>query len=398
MDLLKFSKKIVPYGMIGLMLANSAAPAFAHGNQEADINSFQNSQSVTITQQIEQTQEVEANPQSLSVFQDHITGKFFSAKHVSEHGGTYNNPLNPEEVIFFNVDGKNEILRDIFKNKVDYDSTLRNSDIASKVFFVRGKSSSANVFKKTDNINDADYIYLGSKDIRDFAMDLKSKGIDYKDIDFAERFVFYHEFAHSLSNMENQFNNVSKKDLMSFEFQNPSESFADVFASIAVYKDMQENKSGKDLENSFNDFIVALSNKRTIDFLNVDRQYEGKKGIDPHYSQIPLFVLSAIHSTNPDLLKDIDMKQAQQLSAVIVNRTLNHSEVQEVLFENKQRNISNFAENTQAKSKLFNQLGKDILNDIKDMIKVDENGKVFFEYNSDAKSKILKDKPKSYKI
>jgi hypothetical protein len=103
MDLLKFSKKITPYGMIGLILTNSITPAFAHGNHEADINSFQNSQSVVVTQQVESNQEIESNQQntdSLNIFQDHITGKFVSSQHVLEHGGTYNNPLNPEEVIF----------------------------------------------------------------------------------------------------------------------------------------------------------------------------------------------------------------------------------------------------------------------------------------------------------
>ena len=62
MDLLKNSKKIVPFAMIGLMLTNSIAPAFAHGDHNADISSFQNAQSVTITQQVERNKEVEPSP------------------------------------------------------------------------------------------------------------------------------------------------------------------------------------------------------------------------------------------------------------------------------------------------------------------------------------------------
>ena len=396
MDLLKFSKKIIPYGMIGLMLTNSIAPALAHGNHEADINSFQNAQSVTITQQVEQNQELEANPNSLNVFQDHVTGKFFDSEHVLEHGGTYNNPLNPEEVIFFNVDGKTEISRDIFKDSDDYLVTLMNSKSVRKLFILREGESSINFFYQTKDQNNPDYIHLDSEEIHDFAMDLKRKGIDYKDRIYAEKFILYHEFAHSMSNMEKQFNELkTQKEFESFEFKNMSESFADVLGTIAVYKDMQQDKTGSDLDKSFKNFLFALISKREADFLNTDRQLDHQ---DPHYSEIPLFVLYNLYHENPDLLKDIDMKQAQQLSAVIVNRTLNHEDVKEVLFENKQKNIAQFTENRGAKMELFTKLAKDINEDIKDMITVDENGKVSFDYNPEKQSNILKEKPKSYKI
>lgn len=396
MDLLKFSKKIVPYGMIGLILTNSIAPAFAHGNHEADINSFQNSQSITITQQVEQNQELEANPNSLNIFQDHITGKFFDSEHVLKHGGTYNNPLNPEEVIFFNVDYKNKISREIFKNSDDYLTTLFNSESLRKLFILRDGQSSVNFQYQTDNENSPDYINLNSKEIQNFARDLKRKGLDYKDRDYAEKFILYHEFAHSMSNMEKQFNELkTKKEFESFEFKNVSETFSDFLGAIAVYKDMQKDKTVNELDESFNKFLFALISKREVDFLNIDRQFDKQ---DPHYSAIALFVLYYIHNENPSLLKDIDMKQAQQLSAVIVNRTLNHEDVKNVLFENKQKNISQFIEDRGAKMELFTKLAKDINEDIKDMITVNDNGKVSFEYNPEKQSNILKDKPKSYKI
>ncbi len=397
MDLLKFSKKITPYGMIGLILTNSITPAFAHGNHEADINSFQNSQAIVITAQVENNQEVESkNTDSLNIFQDHITGKFVSSQHVLEHGGTYNNPLNPEEVIFFNVDYKNKISREIFKDSDDYSTTLNNSESLRKLFILRNGQSSVNFQYQTDNENSPDYINLNSKEIHHFAKDLKRRGLDYKDIDYAERFILYHEFAHSMSNMEKQFNELkTKKEFESFEFKNMSESFSDVLGGIAVYKDMQKDKTGNELDESFNKFLFALISKREVDFLNTDREFDKQ---DPHYSVIPLFVLYNLHNENPGLLKDIDMKQAQQLSAVIVNRTLNHEDVKNVLFDNKQKNISQFAEDRGAKMELFTKLAKDINEDIKDMITVNDNGKVSFEYNPEKQSNILKDKPKSYKI
>tara|TARA_B100000073_G_C23741157_1_gene573760 strand:+ start:3643 stop:4836 length:1194 start_codon:yes stop_codon:yes gene_type:complete len=397
MDLLKFSKKITPYGMIGLILTNSITPAFAHGNHEADINSFQNSQAIVITAQVENNQEVESkNTDSLNIFQDHITGKFVSSQHVLEHGGTYNNPLNPEEVIFFNVDYKNKISREIFKDSDDYLTTLFNSESLRKLFILRDGQSSVNFQYQTDNENSPDYINLNSKEIKDFSKDMSRKGLDRKNRHYAERFILYHEFAHSMSNMEKQFNELkTKKEFESFEFKNMSESFADVLGAIAVYKDMQENKEENNIDNNFKNFLQSLMSKRTIDFININNNHNKK---DPHFSTLPLFVLYDIHHNHPDLFKDMDMKQAQQLSAVIVNRTLNQEDVKEVLFENKQNNISKLVDDPNSERELFSKLSKDINNDIHDMITVNENGKVSFEYNSKNKSNILKDKPKSYKI
>lgn len=396
MDLLKKSKKIIPSAMIGLMLANSISPALANVNQEVDINSFQNAQSITITQQVEQNENIQPNFQSLNVFQDHVTGKYVSAQHVFDNGGTYNNPLNPEEVMFFNVDGKNKVDRSLFKEGADYVVSSYNSASVKNLFSQIGQTTSMNIYKQKDDINDPDYIFLKSEEIHSFAFDLTRKGLDYDNMEYGKRFVLYHEFAHSMQNMEQQFNELkTTKEMLSFEFQNMSESFADVVAAIAVYKDMQENKPESELDNEFKTFMVSLMRKRSDDFVKIDKKHDHH---DHHYSTIPLFVLYDLHHNNPDLFKDMDMKQAQKLGATIVNRTLNHEDVNELLFDNKQRNISKFAQNTDAQKELFLKVAEDINKEIKQMIQVNEDGKVTFEYNPSKRSTVLKGKPKSYNV
>lgn len=393
MDLLKKSKKIIPTAMIGLILANSISPAFAHGNNEVDINSFQNAQSVTISQQVK-SNEITEQRDSLNIFQESVTGRYVTAQDVLENGGVFHNPLNPEEVMFINVDQKMKINEGNFEHNDDYVFAKATEKHIDNIFKEEPEQSSFSYYVRTSDINNPDYIYLNSLQIKDFGMEMARSGFGYKNSDYAERFVLYHEFAHSMSNMEMLYKSQSKKELHSFKNGNISESFADIVGSIAVYKDMQENKSGSELDNDFRNFLKALSIIRA----NETEILKERKNINnEHYTEIPMFVLYNLHYDNPDLLKDIDMKEAQQLGAMIINRTLNHPEVYDVLFEND-NNMHEFNENPRMKQKLFETISQEVLPEIQSMITVNENGKVSFEYNPDKKSDILKNKPRTHKI
>lgn len=394
MDLLKNSKRIVPFAMIGLMLTNSIAPAFAHGDHSADIASFQNAQSVTITQQVEKNKEVEPSPDSLTTFKEHVTGRYVDVKEVLKNGGIFHNPLNPKELMFINIDESVKLSPDKFENEKDYE-LAKMTEKAAKVFFEKEEflpSFSESNYSK--DINDTDYIHINTIQSILIGSELSLLDFGLGNNEYGERFVFYHEFGHSMSSME--LFDQNKKE--SFQNANIKESFADVFGSIAVYKDMlrdmKNNKTEEEIDDLFKDFLNSLMTMR------VEETKEYKKDLDkndPHYTEIPLFVLMSVHHNNPGLLKDINMKEAEQLSSMIINRTLNQESIYNILYENSY-NMHDFNNDYEAKQELAIEIGSDILPEIQSMINVNENGKVSFNYNSNQKSEILGKKPSTYKI
>ena len=160
MDLLKNSKKIVPFAMIGLMLTNSIAPAFAHGDHNADISSFQNAQSVTITQQVERNKEVEPSPDSLTTFKEHVTGRYVDIEEVLENGGVFHNPLNPKELMFINIDESVKLGQEYFENKDDYEIAKLSENTAKSIFEKEESLPSFYQPTESEGVDEIDYIHI----------------------------------------------------------------------------------------------------------------------------------------------------------------------------------------------------------------------------------------------
>lgn len=397
MDLLKNSKKIIPFAMIGLMLTNSIAPAFAHGDHNADISSFQNAQSVTITQQVERNKEVEPSPDSLTTFKEHVTGRYVDIEEVLENGGVFHNPLNPKELMFINIDESVKLGQEYFENKDDYEIAKLAENTAKSIFEKEESLPSFYQPTESEGVDEIDYIHINSiQSILVGAELFLNSSIENNE--YGARFVFYHEFGHSMSSMELLKQTQSQRESSSFKSANIKESFADVFGSIAVYKDMlrdmKNNKTEEEIDDLFKDFLNSVITTRSED-AKLHKEYKGGKGY--HYTEIPLFVLMSVHHNNPGLLKDINMKEAEQLSSMIINRTLNHESVYNILYTSS-NNMNKFNNDYEAKQELAIEIGSDILPEIQSMINVNENGKVSFNYNPNQESEILGKKPSTYKI
>lgn len=387
---LKNSKKIIPAAMLGLMLANSISPVLAHNANEIDINSFKNAQSIIINQQIKKNDTIEEDNNSLNVFQEHITGRYIEVEEVLKNGGVFHSPLNKEELIFINVDEKLKVVSEKFEDKSDYLFSKATEERAKSLFEKEEIAGSFSYITKEKKENSPDYLHINTFQSSVFAIDLMNSNLNPKNQKYGELFVFYHEFAHSMSSMEKFQKSQNYRNLHNFKSVNIAESFCDILGSIAVFKKMEKEKNGEELDGDFKNFLESLVSKRVQDTKQVKESHDIT---DPHYTELPLFILYKLHAENPDLLKDINMKEAEQLASTITNRTLNQESVYDILFKDKIDIINN---NVEMKREIAKELNEKVLPEIQSMIEVNEKGKVSFNYNPELESKILGKKPKTY--
>lgn len=388
---LKNSKKIIPSAMLGLVLMNAISPAFAN-NTEIDINSFQNAQSMVINQEIKQNKNPEKEFDSLNYFQENVTGRYVEVEEVLKNGGVFHNPLNKEEIILINIDEKVEVLSEKFKNKEDYLFSKAIEEEAKSIFEKSEIARSFSYITEEEKENSPDYLHINTFQAETFAIDLTLSNLKQENEKYGKIFVLYHEFAHSMSSMENYQKSKNYRNLNDFKSVNIAESFSDIVGSVAVFKNMEKEKEGKELEDDFRNFLTSLVIKRVVDTKQVKNTHDIT---DPHYTELPLFILYKLNERNPDLLKDIDMKEAEQLAATITNRTLNQEEVYDIVFNDKIEEVNSSVE---MKRSIVKTLNEEVLPEIESMITVNEKGKVSFDYNPEVESKILGKKPKTYKL